>query len=133
MRKILAAALVALGTAPAGADPGQEIEAVIRDQLAAFERKDVAGAYAYASPGIKRIFPSGEVFGQMVERGYPMIWQPGPAQMGDLVESPRGPIQQVTIQDRNGRLFEAFYLMQEIDGRWRINGVQVRALPGVAS
>jgi hypothetical protein len=39
----------------------------------------------------------------------------------------------VLFQDREGRLFEAAYGMQLIAGVWRINGVYLRALPGVGS
>jgi hypothetical protein len=37
------------------------------------------------------------------------------------------------FEDREGQLFEAAYEMQLIGGVWRINGVFLRALPGVSS
>ena len=76
---ILAAVLLAaqLGAGPARADGhGNAIEAVIADQIAAFRTNDLERAFSHASPMIQSKFRTPEIFGQMVSRGYPMIWRP---------------------------------------------------------
>ena len=69
----------------------------------------------------------------MVKRGYPMVWRPARFEMGDIIETAQGPVQLVIIEDQSGQMHEAGYLMTEIDGIWRINGVHVREMPGVGA
>lgn len=123
-----------LAPGPARADGhGPAIEAVIADQIAAFQANDLARAFAHASPMIQTKFRNPEIFGQMVSRGYPMIWRPQRWEWSGLQDTPRGPVQTVVFEDRRGNLFEADYLMQEGPEGWRINGVSLRRLPGLAS
>jgi len=42
-------------------------------------------------------------------------------------------VQTVMFMDAAGRIYEADYIMVEVDGSWRIDGVLMRRLPGVAS
>lgn len=135
MARALVALLILMAAAVAAraGEPADSIRAVIADQIAAFEANDLAAAYAHASPAIQAKFPTPEVFGRMVRTGYPMIWRPSRYQMLGLSETPRGPVQTVLIEDREGRLYEAEYEMREIDGAWRINGVYLRALPGAGA
>ncbi|MGF1551731.1 MAG: DUF4864 domain-containing protein [Paracoccaceae bacterium] len=112
---------------------GTAIQTVIEDQIGAFQRGDLDAAFAHASPSIQGKFGSAGRFGHMVEHGYPMIWAPERYAMGALADSPHGPVQTVTFVDDTGEVWEADYLMREVDGRWRINGVRLRRLPGVAS
>lgn len=126
-------ALVLCATLPSRADENAAIEAVIADQINAFQRSDLGAAFSHASPTIQQKFGNASNFGQMVERGYPMIWRPRRWEMGEIVVGPRGPTQTVLFEDGDGALWEADYLMQEVDGTWRINGVQLRRLPGVSS
>ena len=51
-----------------------QIEKVITSQFNAFKEKNLSLAYTYASPEIKRQYPSAEIFGQMVKNGYSDIW-----------------------------------------------------------
>ncbi|MEM7526748.1 MAG: DUF4864 domain-containing protein [Pseudomonadota bacterium] len=126
-------AIVLFATLPGRADESTAIEAVIADQIDAFQRSDLGTAFSHASPVIQERFGSPSNFGQMVERGYPMIWRPRRWEMGEIVVGPRGPTQTVLFEDGDGTLWEADYLMQEVDGVWRINGVQLRRLPGASS
>ncbi|MEM7424307.1 MAG: DUF4864 domain-containing protein [Pseudomonadota bacterium] len=114
-------------------EPGDSFAAVISEQIAAFQRNDVAQAFTFASPTIQQIFKSPERFGRMVRDGYPMVWRPARFEMMQIVDTPSGPVQVVLFEDQSGRLHEAGYLMQMIDGRWRINGVKVRGMPGVGT
>ncbi len=131
---LLAAAFLAQGQGPARAEePADSIQAVIVSQLDALQANDPAAAFAHASPTIQSKFGTPEGFRHMVETGYPMIWRPARYEMLALAETAAGPVQKVLFQDREGRFFEAAYEMQLIDGVWRINGVYLRALPGVGS
>ena len=136
MRRLAALALalaLAAGLPVRADEPADSIRAVIVAQLDAFRANDLVGAYAHASPIIQSIFRNPQVFGQMVETGYPMIWRPSHFEMLGLTPIPSGQVQTVLFQDRQGRFHEADYEMRLIGGEWRINGVRLRALPGVGS
>jgi len=138
MRRLAAFALalalvVAAGPAARAGEPADSIRAVIAAQLDAFRANDLEVAYAHASPMIQAIFRNPQVFGQMVETGYPMIWRPSHFEMLGLTPIPSGQVQTVLFQDRQGQFHEADYEMRLIGGEWRINGVRLRALPGVGS
>ena len=129
----LVLALLAAALPVRAEEPADSIRAVIVSQLDALQANDPAAAFAHASPAIQSKFGTPEGFRHMVETGYPMIWRPARYEMLALAETATGPVQTVLFQDRGGRFFEAAYQMQLIDGVWRINGVTLRALPGVGS
>jgi hypothetical protein len=135
MRFVIAVLLLALAVLRpvAAEEPADSIEAVIGSQIAAFQRNDLAEAFGHAAPGIQAIFRTPEMFGRMVETGYPMVWRPARYQMLGLAETPEGLVQTVLFEDRSGRLHEAAYLMQEVDGVWRIAGVSLSVLPGIGA
>lgn len=114
-------------------EPGDSIQAVIADQIAAFQANDVERAFTHAAPNIQRMFQNPKRFGQMVQQGYPMVWRPARYQWLKIVETESGPVQVVLFEDQSGRLHEAGYLMQQIDGTWRINGVKLREIDGVGA
>ena len=131
----LAIMIIAIWTpAPAQADGHEKaIQSVIEQQLSAFQANDLDTAFSYASPTIQQKFGSAQTFGRMVETGYPMVWRPSSHRMQELVQTDAGPVQVVLFEDATGRMHEAGYLMQQIDGIWRINGVHVRKAPGVGT
>ncbi|SFD65154.1 DUF4864 domain-containing protein [Roseivivax sediminis] len=102
-----------------------EIEAVISGQMQAFRDADVSGAFEYAAPVIRRMFGTAENFGMMVERGYPMVWQPGEVTFGALREERGGLWQKVYVRDGAGALHVLDYEMKDVAGTWRIGGVIV--------
>lgn len=114
-------------------DSSNAIQSVIQNQLDAFQANDLDTAFSFASPTIQEKFGSAETFGRMVKNGYPMVWRPASRQWQKLVQTDAGPVQVVLFEDANGRMHEAGYLMQLIDGTWRINGVHVRKAPGVGT
>ena len=131
MRPFIFAAMLAFAT-PAIADEAA-IRGVIDDQIAAFRADDVQGAFAYAAPTIQGIFGNPVTFGRMVQQGYPMVWRP--AQVEYLGAEPRGPgwVQDVLITDGAGRIHKLRYTMVEMDGAWRIGGVEILAAPEVGA
>jgi len=114
-------------------DQAEAIQGVISSQLEALGANDLERAYAHASPFIQSKFPSPEIFGRMVREGYPVIWRPSRYRMQGLIQTGRGQVQSVLLEDAAGRQFEAFYEMVPLDGVWRINGVYLRELPGLGS
>jgi hypothetical protein len=69
MRAIaLIAAILFTLTSPAAADDVRAAQDVIRAQEQAFGRDDAAGAYSYAAPAIRQIFPQAEIFMSMLQR-----------------------------------------------------------------
>ncbi|MEM1345397.1 MAG: DUF4864 domain-containing protein [Pseudomonadota bacterium] len=128
---------LALALAPqrevAAQDPASQIEAVIVDQIEAFKRNDVGQAFTHASPNIQAMFGTPSRFGSMVESGYPMIWRPSRYETRGLKPLGEGFVQTMLFEDAQGQLFEADYIMELTDGRWRINGVYLRRLPGAVS
>ncbi len=126
------AALITLSplAAPAqGAPDAAGIETVIRSQVEAMRADDWARAFTFASPTIQGIFRDPETFSRMVTSGYPMVWKPRSVQAGALTETPRGLSQAMIFEDAEGRFFIADYLMIEVGGEWRINGVSIRPAP----
>ena len=120
---VLVAVTGARAEEPGGAEAARS---VIQSQLDAFQSEAVGTAYEFAAPNIQRMFPSPEVFGRMVQNGYPMVWNPADTDFLDAV--PRGDaiIQRLRIVDQAGVPYIAEYMMSKIDGVWRIAGVQIK-------
>lgn len=102
-----------------------DIESTIQSQLDAFSTGNVFTAWTFASPTIQQMFQHPMYFGAMVERGYPMVWQPGETTYLGLREEGDRLVQQVQILDQTGRGHLLDYEMVQIDGLWRIAGVTV--------
>ena len=109
-----------------------EFQRIITSQLNAFSADDGAGAYAFATPMIQRLFPSPEVFLSMVKKGYPPVYRRQSYAFGQIGNEMGGqPTQHVTIIDANGKAWTALYAMQrQPDGSWKINGCQLVEAPG---
>ncbi len=137
LRRCLAVLAFVLALGPALAQEPQprnpEIEAVIGDQLQAFEARDIDRAFSHASPTIKGIFGSPEVFGLMVRRGYPMVWAPGEVTYLDLAEIGGALWQRVEIIDQAGRRHYLGYQMVPGETGWKIGGVRILEAPDIAA
>jgi len=125
---VLALALSAGVAPPAAAEIGDgdrtAIQSIIDGQIDAFRRDDGAAAYDFASPMIQTLFPSPDVFMQMVQTGYMPVYRPQSFTFGPLLDTARGPVQRVFITGPDGASYVAEYaLQQQPDGTWKINGV----------
>ena len=108
------------------------IEAVIAAQLDAFNGRDVADAFSYASPMIQGMFGNPGNFGMMVQNGYPMVWSNGGAEFGDLRTEADGRLwQRVILRDDAGRAHALDYAMIQTPDGWRIDGVVILPPPDV--
>ena len=113
--------------------PVPGIEETISGQMQAFDAGDVEGAFDFASPMIQGIFRTPEMFGRMVEQGYPMVWQPSDVDFGDLREVDGRLTQRVIVTDGAGRVHMLDYRMLETEDGWLIDGVQILPQQGFAA
>jgi hypothetical protein len=113
-----------------GAADRGAIRTVIESQIAAFRRDDGAGAFAYASPSIKRMFGTPETFMEMVRTGYPQVYRPSSVSFGELVRTEGTLLQLVDIVGPDGLPVIAVYEMErQPDGSWQINGCRLLRPP----
>jgi hypothetical protein len=118
---------LAMGTALAqgvAENDAREFQRIITKQLEAFRSDDGLAAYSYAAPAIKQIFPSPEIFMQMVRSGYPPVYRPQSFSFGKVTDEMSGrPTQRVTIIDAKGKAWIALYAFEkQPDGSWKIIG-----------
>ena len=84
-------ALTPLQAQEAGPDaPGD----IVTRQFDAFRTDNLDEAFSYASPMIQFQFQDPQNFGMMVERGYPMVRDPGQVRMLDLREEGSGGVRE---------------------------------------
>jgi hypothetical protein len=113
--------------------PEPAIEDTIQSQIDAFLEDDFATAFSFASPNLRTMFRTPENFGAMVRQGYPMVWRPDAVSFGDLRSISGGMYQRVIVTDEAGNPHYLDYQMQQVDGQWRIAGVQILQAPDVAA
>jgi len=129
LRNIVVVILVAwAGPAQAqdqiGAQTRDAVVDVIRSQMAAFLRDDGAGAYAFAAPGIQRIFQTPEILMTMVRDGYAPVYRPREVQFLEPRADGEDIVQPVRVTGPGGESVIALYRMQrQADGAWKIAGV----------
>jgi hypothetical protein len=128
---LLASEVRAQQVAPADAEQFQRI---ISDQITAFRADNGRAAYSYAAPAIKRIFPSPEIFMDMVRKGYRPVYRPIRFEFGGVTQEVQGrPTQKVTIIDENGKAWSALYVFErQPDGSWKIIGCSLVQSAGEA-
>ena len=112
----------------------EQFQRIISDQITAFRADNGLAAYSYAAPAIKRIFPSPEIFMEMVRKGYRPVYRPSRFAFGDVTEEVQGrPTQQVTLIDENGKAWSALYVFErQPDGSWKIIGCSLVQSAGEA-
>ncbi len=109
----------------------QGIRSVIEQQIDAFKRDDAAGAYSFAAPGIQQIFPSAEIFMQMVRQGYQPVYRPRSYEFDELTEIDGKIVQPVRVVGPDGVPVTALYIMErQSDGSWKIGGCVLTREPG---
>ncbi|MEQ9126464.1 MAG: DUF4864 domain-containing protein [Alphaproteobacteria bacterium] len=131
---ILIVAAASFGwTAPAAADADADIRAVIVDQIDAISAGDGARAFGLASPGVQDRFGSAEGFMFMVEQGFGPLVRPRAFEVEEVRRDGDRAAARARVVARDGRLYLAFYpLSRQPDGRWRIDGCQLKETPGQA-
>lgn len=125
MRILSALLVIAALAGPVSAQSTDEagVRAEIEDQFADFLAGDLAGAFEHASPTLQMLFVSPDNFGRMVKSGYPDIWAAKAVDFLGLREDAGRTIERLraTGPDGGTKLYD--YVVQKIEGRWRIEGV----------
>ena len=113
----------------------EAFKSVITEQLQAIARDDGASAYAEAAPNVQQIFPSPDIFMNMVQTGYPQVYRNKQYNFGDAGTDEMGrPFQKVEILGMDGARYAAIYFMeQQADGSWKISGVVMAKEPETES
>ena len=117
----------------AHAQENQAITGVIGAQLQHFTERDVAGAWAFASPTIQQMFGNWQNFGAMVQQGYPMVWDHSEVQFLGLQDVNGLQVQRVLIRDSSGLPHILEYAMIETTQGWRIAGVSLLPAPDIGA
>lgn len=100
----------------------ESLQNVISQQLDAFAHDDAEKAESFAAPGIRSKFPDPKDFVAMVHQSYAPLFQPRSTHFEKAGTTATGPLQSVTIVDRDGAAWTAVYTFEQVDGQWRING-----------
>lgn len=119
-------ALMATGARAQSEEDRGSIQAIITQQLEAFQHSDAAAAFSLASPMIQHMFETPDNFITMVERGYPPVYRPRRSSFGSLETINGELIQKVILVGPDGQTYTALYTMeQQPDGVWKINGCRL--------
>ncbi len=104
---------------------------MIEQQIDAFKRDNAVGAHSFAAPGIQQIFPSAEIFMQMVRQGYQPVYRPRSYAFDELTRIDGKLVQSVRVVSPDGLPVTALYIMErQPDGSWKIGGCVLTREPG---
>lgn len=116
--------------APAPHAANNPIEAVIQNQISAFQADNFEVAFSYAAPNIQSAFGNSKRFAQMIVNRFPMVWRPAQVQYLKLTRSGPYVLQRVMVTDQQNTLHLLVYQLVPINEDWRISGVQILPIPG---
>jgi len=109
-------------------------QAVIADQLDAFQQKDYDRAFSHAAPTIRQIFKNSDNFINMVRGGYSVLYNPDRYIFGRNFNVDGTIHQEIIATDASGKQWQAIYtLRQQEDGSWKITGVKMEPYQGAAT
>ncbi len=128
---------------PLGAGDRQAIRSIIQSQLDAFQRDDGHEAFSYASPGIRQMFQTADIFMAMVRGGYAVkmfqtadifmamvrggyaaVYRPRAVEFLETLVKDRRTVQMMRFVGPDGVAVIAMYTMErQPDGTWKISGV----------
>ena len=104
------------------------IREVIQSQVEAFRQDNGEQAFSYASPAIRGLFGTADVFMDMVRQGYQPVYRPKVFDFREIVTLHGQVTQKVHVVGPDGRPVTAYYPMTQLpDGSWRINGCYLQA------
>lgn len=99
------------------------MRAVVRDQIAAFQRDDAAGAWRHVAPALRERFGTAERFLEMVRTYYRPVYAPRAYSFGAVERIDAGWGQWLDVVGPDGRAIRALYLLEQMpDGAWRTTG-----------
>ena len=127
MRALLTSLLLLLPLPALAQD--DEITGIIQDQLEAFNDRDIATAWTFASPNIQQFYGNPDNFGMMVEEGFPMVWDNAETRFLEQESRDNRAIQRVLIRDDNGVTHVLDYQLARTSDGWKIAGVRIVPAP----
>jgi hypothetical protein len=131
MERIIALVLATgFGLCPGASNAQDAFDNVISEQLDAFNDRDIAGAFEFASPMIKGIFGNPQNF---VQRSFPMIWDNANARYLPHREEDGAIFQRVIVTNKDGFTYVFDYKMIETPDGWKIDGVNFIPGPDVSA
>ena len=107
----------------------QPIRAVIERQIEAVRQANSAAAYDAVAPSLKKQFGTGEKYLRSFKAQFPRIAEGRIIGFGDLRETSFGYAQAVRISDALGEPWFALFLMDEVNGQWRIRNIVAVKMP----
>jgi len=107
-------------------DEEAEIQDSILRQIEAFANNDGEQAWAYASEGIKRRFGSSQVFVDMVREAYPAVHSATQIEFTESVPHGIFYIQVVKLKGPEGKSWNAYYRMVQVENVWKVAGVHLQ-------
>ena len=126
---LICLSLLTLYDSPAVSQSKQDIlniKKVIRLQIEAMRRDDWDEAFKYASRDIQLSFGSPKIFRKMVLSKYRIVYQPRLSSFKKIKLVNGIPAQGVYMIDDRGKSAMVVYFMRQDENRnWRINGVQL--------
>ena len=125
MKTVVLATVLVVGVTFGAQAQDVEIRGTISQQFEAFKADDFATAFTFATPTLQQFFQNPQNFGQMVTKGYPMVWRPATVDYLELREADGSFFQKVQITDENGWFHILEYRMMQTPEGWRISGVQI--------
>lgn len=118
----MAAPVHAAETQPYDAATRAALQAVIAQQIDAFNRGDAKAAESFAAPALRSKYPDADRFFAMVKTSYAALIHPRSTSFGETADSPHGPLQNVVVVAADGTVWKAIYAFQKVEGGWRIIG-----------
>jgi len=103
-----------------------QIQDSILRQIEAFANNDGEQAWAYASDGVKRRFGSSQVFVDMVREAYPAVHSATQIEFTESVPHGMFHIQAVKLKGPEGKSWDAYYRMVQVEDAWKIAGVRLQ-------
>lgn len=109
-------------------------QAVIADQISAFQDGDYDRAFSHAAPTIKQIFKNTDNFIRMVRGGYQPLYDPDNYIFGRNFNLDGTIHQELIATDQKGKQWQAVYTLKQMpDGSWKITGVKINPYTGATT
>jgi hypothetical protein len=107
-----------------------DAQAVVADQLSAFERDDAAGAWKLASPEVQQKFATPTAFIGVVKSKYGPIARHRSVDFGPAARKGDEVGMVVTIVDADNEVWSALFLLsKQQDGGWKTTGCLLAKAP----
>ena len=128
--RALVATLALLAAVPAGAttlegpdDADRNvIRWVVKREIKALQRDHRDAAYTFVSPSARQIFPDKDQYMEKMLENFPGLSYATSVVIGDLRQTSRGLAQMVTLVDRRGQPYVAFFFMEKTEeAGWMIH------------